>query len=258
MRWPVSSTWEATLCTDSTCPAEVHKKDCLSNGINGQTKEDPVVQHHQLFKQVQALQLSYHLSSMAVKHGPCLLTLRKRSRPLKPSAWGNFSASPTYSTRPVTGYGARSTPLWVHSKLLWQLSKDGSLHCSGTRHAMTASRKLSLKAPWRVGDAMVSSGNAGWTTPKSGHPCPCQNCSQGPPAEKTGRGSLLDHPPCPPNDPIWSTSPPPASWGRRVKMTVTSLLHIVCLVFGSSHQYKYETLHFGAIFSPPLAASRYH
>ena len=25
------------------------------------------------------------------------------------------------------------------------------------------------------------------TTSKGGHPCPCQNCSQGPPAEKTGR-----------------------------------------------------------------------
>ena len=36
---------------------------------------------------------------------------------------------------------------------------------------------------------------------KSGHPCPCQNCSQGPPAEKTGRGSLLNRPSCPPDDP---------------------------------------------------------
>ena len=32
-------------------------------------------------------------------------------------------------------------------------------------------------------------GNAEWTASKSGHPCPCQNCSQRPPAEKTGRGS---------------------------------------------------------------------
>ena len=27
-------------------------------------------------------------------------------------------------------------------------------------------------------------GNAGWTTSKSGRPCPCRNCSQGPSAEK--------------------------------------------------------------------------
>ena len=32
--------------------------------------------------------------------------------------------------------------------------------------------------------------------------CPCQNCSQGPPAEKTGRGSLLNRPSCPPGDAV--------------------------------------------------------
>ena len=31
---------------------------------------------------------------------------------------------------------------------------------------------------------------------------PCQNCSQGPHAEQTGRGSLLNRPSCPPDDPI--------------------------------------------------------
>ena len=34
---------------------------CLSNGSNGQTKQDLVVQHHQLRRQVQALQASCHL-----------------------------------------------------------------------------------------------------------------------------------------------------------------------------------------------------
>ena len=29
-----------------------------------------------------------------------------------------------------------------------------------------------------------------------------QNCSQGPPAEKTGRGSLLSHPSCPSDVPV--------------------------------------------------------
>ena len=38
-------------------------------------------------------------------------------------------------------------------------------------------------------------GNAGRTTSKSGHPCPCQNCPQRPSAEKkTGWGSLLNNP----------------------------------------------------------------
>ena len=48
----------------------------------------------------------------------------------------------------------------------------------------------------------VRGGNAERTTSKSGHHCPCQNCSQRPPAEKTGRGSLLNRPSFPPDDPI--------------------------------------------------------
>ena len=36
---------------------------------------------------------------------------------------------------------------------------------------------------------------------ESGDPCQCRNCSQGPPAEKTGRGSLLNRPSCPPPPP---------------------------------------------------------
>ena len=64
--------------------------------------------------------------------------------------------------------------------------------------AATAFPKPFIRAPWRAGDLMVSRGNAGWTTPKSGHPCPCQNCCQGPPTEKAGRGSLRNRPLCPP------------------------------------------------------------
>ena len=90
------------------------------------------VQHRQLRKQVQALQASCHLhspfSSTAVKHGPCLLSLKRRSRLSKPSAFGNFFASPTWNTRPTTGCGAISTSLWVHRNLFWQLSRDGNLH----------------------------------------------------------------------------------------------------------------------------------
>ena len=54
--------------------------------------------------------------------------------------------------------------------------------------ATTASPKPSFSAPWRMDDAVVGRGNAGWTTSKSGHPCSCQNCSQWPPAEKIGKG----------------------------------------------------------------------
>ena len=36
-------------------------QDCLNNSSNGQTKEDLLVQHYQLCKQVQAVQVSYYL-----------------------------------------------------------------------------------------------------------------------------------------------------------------------------------------------------
>ena len=148
--------------------------------------------------------LSQSSFSVAAKHEPCSLTLQKkkkgeRSRLSKPSAWGNFSAFPTWSTRPKIGCGARSTSLWVHRHLFWQLPRDRNLHRLGMSHAMTAYPKPSVRAPWKVGDAVVGRENAGWTTSKSGHSCPCQNCSQGPPAEETGRGSLPNRPSCRPN-----------------------------------------------------------
>ena len=52
--------------------------------------------------------------------------LKKGSRLSKPSAWGNFSASPTWSTRP-TGWGARSISLWVHRNLFWHSVKRWKL-----------------------------------------------------------------------------------------------------------------------------------
>ena len=98
-----------------------------------------------------------------------------------------------WSTRPTTGCGARSTPMRVHRNFFWQPSRNRNLHGSGMSHATTVSPKPSFKAFWMVGDAMVSRGNAGWTASKSGHPCQFKNCSKEPPAEKTGRGSLLNH-----------------------------------------------------------------
>ena len=89
-----------------------------------------------------------------------------------------------YFLGPTTGCGTRSTSLSALTNLFWQLSRDGNWHFSGMSHASTASPKPSFKAPWWLRDAAVGRGNAGWTTSKSGHLCLCQNCSQGPPAEK--------------------------------------------------------------------------
>ena len=130
-----------------------------------------------------------------------LLTVKKGSRRLKPSAWGNFFTSPTCSIWSVTGYGARSTTLWAHRKLFWQLSRGRNLHGSGVSHAAKAFPNPSFRASWRVDDAMVGRGNAGWISSKS-DPCPCQNCWQGPLAEKTGTGSLLNGPSCSPDDSV--------------------------------------------------------
>ena len=101
-----------------------------------------------------------------------------------------------WSTRSRTKCRARSTSLWVHPNLFWQLSRDRSLHGLVMSHAMTASLKPSFRAPWRVGDALFHRGNAGWTASKSGHTCPCQNCQQGSSAEKTGGRSLLTFSSC--------------------------------------------------------------
>ena len=46
--------------------------------------------------------------------------------------------------------------------------RDGNSHDSGTSRATTASQRPSFRTPWR----MVGSGKAGWTTSKSGRPCP--------------------------------------------------------------------------------------
>ena len=80
----------------------------------------------------------------------------------EPRAWGNFSASPTWSTRTTAGCGARSTSSCVHRNLFWQLSRDGKLLGYGMSHATAISPEPSFRAPCRVGYAVVSRRNTGW------------------------------------------------------------------------------------------------
>ena len=49
---------------------------------------------------------------------------------------------------------------------------------------VTTSPKSFFRVLWRVGEAVVGRGNAGWKTSKSGHPCPCPIRSWWPPARK--------------------------------------------------------------------------
>ena len=139
----------------------------------------------------------------------------KGSRISRSTAWRSHSASPIWSTRLSPAWstkltikcGVRSTSLWAHRNLFWQLSRNWNLHGSDMSCATTASPKLSFRASWKVGDAVVGKGNAGWTTSKSGQPCPCQNCSHGPPAEKNGGGSVLIRPLRPPFHPLFPRRP---------------------------------------------------
>ena len=78
----------------------------------------------------------------------------------------------------------------------------------------------------------------GWATPRSaeemldgqhqsGDPCPCQNCSQWSPAEKTGRGSLVNRPSCAPPSP---RPPPPSITQSVTKLNWTELTCLcVCM-----------------------------
>ena len=124
----------------------------------------------------------------------------ERIQAFKTKCMRSFSASPTWSTTPMTGCRARSTSLWVQRNLFWQLSRDGNSHGEGMSHATTASPKPSFKALWKLGDPWSAEEMLDEQYQRMNIPCPCQNCSQWPPAEKTGRGFLLNHPSCTPDD----------------------------------------------------------
>ena len=140
--------------------------------------------------------------STAHRHGLCLLILKKKwkkvSMHLSPSAWGNISASSAWSAWPETGCGTRSTSLWTHRNLLGDCQERNS-HGSGISGAMTASPKPSFRAPWQCRGQRRKfwmDNVKEWTFP------PKQNGSRWPPAEKTGRGPLLNRPSFPSDDPI--------------------------------------------------------
>ena len=106
----------------------------------------------------------------SIVYGPSLLTLTKGPWFLRASAWRNFLASPTWSTRQMTGCGAWPNSLRACRNPFRQLSRDRNLHGLGMSYTMTASPKTSFRVPWRMGDAVVGGEYAKWTMPK--HRCP--------------------------------------------------------------------------------------
>ena len=160
-------------------------------------------------------------SSLAVKNGSCLLTPDKRiqpgfrnqvpeeTSPLSPACW---------STRPATGCGTRSTSLLVH--------RTSSVNCQEMETCMVRA----CYTPWwplqghpsghlRGGQCCGQQQKCWKDNIRDWTPCPCRDCTWGPPAEGTEGGSLLNHPSCSPDDLIshgieldWSP------WGKAILM----------------------------------------
>ena len=115
----------------------------------------------------------------------------------------------------------------------WRLSRGGNPRGWGTYRVTTASSpKPSFSAPWRVGDAVVGRGSAGWTTSKSGHPCPCRIFSRWLPAEKdwkriSDKSSVMS-PPSPSPYPSPSPSPTTKWLNDRNKQMIQYNLFFKC------------------------------
>ena len=165
---------------------------------------------------------------MTVKHGPCLLTLKKRIQAFETKRLGKLFCISYWEQKPNDWVRSKNNFLVGPQEPLLSTNCQETETCMvrGMSHAPTASPKPYFRASCRVSVVAVGRGNAEWATSKSGHPCPCKNCSQGRPAEKTGSGSLLNRAPCPPfhtspDDPIgqetelnWSEQPQGVTSGR--------------------------------------------
>ena len=123
-RWLVASALEEHCARMTPWPTQqkLHQ-DYLSNGSDDHIKQGLVKQHHQLHRQAQVVQasLSSAFSSVAMIQGPSLLT-EKKIQAFKTKCLRNFSASSTWSTKPMSLYTASSSSLWAH--IFWKLSTD--------------------------------------------------------------------------------------------------------------------------------------
>ena len=144
-------------------------QDHHSSGSNSQIKLDLVKQLCQLHKQVQIVEMSCHLDPplWLWDMDPACWLWKKG-----PDLWDqapeeNFSTC-TWSTRPTTGCGDF---LAGPQKPLLAVTKGGNWHGLGISLSMTASAKPSLRASWRVVNALDGKGNTGWKNSKSRLPC---------------------------------------------------------------------------------------
>ena len=97
-------------------------------GFRNQIKQDLAVQHHQLRKQVQALQVSRHLHPLLRlwnMDSACRLWEKD------PGFRNQVHEKSSPSTKPTTGCRVRSASSGAHRKLFWQLSRGVNLHGFG-------------------------------------------------------------------------------------------------------------------------------
>ena len=142
----------ATLYKDSTCSAEVRIRIASAMAIMARLKgiwRCNTITFASKFKLCKSLVTSPS-SSTALKHGPCLLTLRRRFRPVELLR---------------ISYLEHKTNDWEQSRINFLVGPQEPVLATIQR------RKLArLGHVWRVGDTEVGRRKAGWRTSTSGHP----------------------------------------------------------------------------------------
>ena len=167
-------------------------RDCLGNGSNGQTSGGATPSASQASLSFTSL-LSPPSSSVVVKRGPCFLT-EKQIQAFETECLREFLRISCFEHK---------TKDWVRSKINSLPGLQEPLLATARRQTCVVRACHTPRQPLQI----HSTGHlGGWATPLSAeetldgqyqrvdNPCPCQNCLQGPPAGKTGRGSLPTRP----------------------------------------------------------------
>ena len=178
----------ATLCKDGTCSAEVCIRIALAMARLNTMWRCNTISFANKFKLYKSLVTS-------ILHSCKTWTLLADSEKKDPG----FRNQVLEETSPYLLLRAQDQRLRAEQdQLLCGSTGTSSGNCQETEtrkqvqalqapdmsHVTTASPEPSFMEPWRLGDAAVGRGNAGWTASKTRHPCPFQKRSQGPAAEK--------------------------------------------------------------------------
>ena len=205
----------ATLYKDGTCSAEVHIRIASARAALARLNRIwccNTISFANKFKLYKSLVTSS--SSTAVKHGLCLLTLKKKN----PGFWNQVLEETSLHLL----LGAQGQQPGAEQDQLPCWSTETS---SGNCQEMETCMVWACLMPWQPLQN-YSSGHLGGQTMLwlgeemldgqhqrvdiSAHARTAS--TQGPPAEKTGRGSLLNHPSCPPRWPNWSNDWTELNW----------------------------------------------